>query len=332
MSATVVLEPFPFSVDHRATENNNTQKQKIYIMPTRHGVLFGLMLFAMLLGAVNYNNSMAYILTFLLFSLLLVTVLHTYKNIAGLILNEAQASAIFAGELAHFPLILDNRKGSLRYAITFTKLPAGKWRWRTSKNTEPMTTCNVNAQQFSRVELPIKTIQRGILRAGRIKVSTTFPLGLFRAWSYMEMQQACLVYPKPLGQDTFPPFELSESTGIQGKAAGTDDFSGFRNYHAGDATKDIAWKIYAQQKGLFIKKFSGCDSNRLVLSWNDVAHLPDIEARLSQLCHWLMEAEAQSLLYGLDIPGQMIDASQGDKHLHLCLSSLAKYGLNMNRQ
>lgn len=327
MSRTVVLEPFPFSVDRTRTGSSNTSRQKIYIMPTRHGVLFGVMLFAMLLGAVNYNNSMAYILTFLLFSLLLVTVLHTYKNLAGLILNEAPPAAVFAGEIAHFPLILDNRNSVLRYALTFVKAPARKWRLRSSTTTGQTTRCNVNAKQFNRVQLPVKTARRGVLRAGRITVSTSFPLGLFRAWSYVEMKQDCLVYPKPSGQDAFPPFELSESTGNQGKASGTDDFTGFRNYHAGDATKDIAWKIYAQQKGLFIKKFSGCDSNKLVLSWNDVAHLSDTEARLSQLCHWLIEAEAQSLLYGLEIPGQKIDTSQGDKHLHQCLACLARYGL-----
>ncbi|MEE8234535.1 MAG: hypothetical protein V3R41_07625, partial [Gammaproteobacteria bacterium] len=73
MSETIVLEQYPFSARRTAAENGKTKRQRVYIMPTRHGAVFGLMLFAMALGAINYNNSMAYILTFLLSSLSLVT-------------------------------------------------------------------------------------------------------------------------------------------------------------------------------------------------------------------------------------------------------------------
>ena len=332
MSETVVLEQFPFSVGRSVAENKKTTKQRIYIMPTRHGVLFGLMLLAMLLGAVNYNNSMAFVLTFILFSLLLVTILHTCKNLAGLVINEASPTPVFSGELAKFPLILDNRNGHLRFSISFVRVPK-KWRLFTNAKKSinmgsPTAPCGAKANEFCRVELPIKASQRGLLKAGRVKIYTTFPLGLFKAWSYIDMQQSCLVYPKPAGHNAFPPFKLTETTGIQGNTSGTDDFIGFRNYRAGDSIKDIAWKAYAQQRGLFIKRFSGCGSDKLHLNWNDVAHLTDVEARLSQLCHWIIEAESQFLLYSLAIPGAYIDTGHGEKHLHHCLSSLAKYRLN----
>ena len=332
MSGSVVLEQFPFSNRRTATENIRAKKQRIYIMPTRHGVLFGLMLLAMLLGAVNYNNSMAFILTFLLFSLMLVTILHTCKNLAGLVINEAPPTPVFSGELAKFPLILDNRNDHLRFSIYFVRVPK-KWRLFTiakklNNMDAPTVPCDAMANEFCRVELPIKATHRGMLKAGRVKVYTMFPLGLFKAWSYIDIQQSCIVYPKPAGQKPFPPFKLTEATGIQGNTSGTDDFIGFRNYRAGDSIKDIAWKAYAQQKGLFVKRFSGCGSDKLHLNWNDVAHLPEIEARLSLLCHWIIEAELQSLLYSLEIPGIYIDIGHGEEHLHLCLSSLAKYGLN----
>lgn len=332
MSGSVVLEQFPFSNRRTAAENIRAKKQRIYIMPTRHGVLFGLMLLAMLLGAVNYNNSMAFILTFLLFSLMLVTILHTCKNLAGLVINEAPPTPVFSGEFAIFPLIIDNRNGHLRVSLSFVRVPQ-KWRLITDAKKiinlgTPTAPYDVKANEFCRVELPIKAIQRGLLKAGRVKVYTTFPLGIFKAWSYIDIQQSCLVYPKPVGQMSFPPFKLTEATGIQGKASGTDDFIGFRNYRAGDSIKDIAWKAYAQQRGLFVKRFSGCGSDKLHLDWNDVAHLADIETRLSQLCFWIIEAESQSLQYGLDIPGICIDIGHGEEHLHLCLSTLAKYGLN----
>ena len=334
MSETVVLEQFPFSARRTAAENKKSKRQRIYIMPTRHGALFGLMLFAMLLGAVNYNNSMAYILTFLLCSLSLVTILHTCRNLAGLAINQGLATPVFSGELAKFPLILDNRKGHSRLSISFVSAPEYTWRLikasrKSTGHKFPITSCDIDASKFRRIELPIKAEQRGLLYAGRIKVFTTFPLGLFNAWSTIDMKIPCLVYPRPAGQNAFPAFKLTDATGIQGTASGTDDFIGFRNYQTGDSIKDIAWKAYAQQKGLFVKRFTGSGSNKIHLSWSDVSHLTDIESRLSQLCCWLIEAESQSLQYGLNIPEVCLDTGHGEKHLHLCLASLAKYGLQI---
>jgi len=329
MSETTVLEEFPFSAIQLAANNKKTKRQRIYIMPNRHGVLFGVMLFAMLLGAVNYNNSMTYILTFLLGSLALVTILHTYKNLAGLIINEAPPLPVFSGELAKFPLILDNRNRHLRFAISFIKSSKKKWRLKQTTTNSTITTCNVDQNQLDRIEVPVRSLHRGLLKAGRIKVYTTFPLGLFTAWSYIDMKQVCLVYPKPEGQKSLPAFKQNEDLGLQGVQLGTEDFSGYRNYRAGDPIRDIAWKAYAQQKGLFVKRFTGAGSNKLHLSWGDVSHLPDIESRLSQLCCWLIEAESQSLQYALNIPEVSLDTDHGEKHLHLCLASLAKYDLQI---
>ena len=332
MSETVVLEQFPFSARRTATDKRKTKRQRIYIMPTRHGTLFGLMLFAMLLGAVNYNNSMAYILTFLLCSLSLVTLLHTYRNLAGLIINQTPVSPVFPGELAKFPLILDNRNGQSRLSIFI--VPAPKYKWQliattreSNGNKFPIASCNVDTNKFNRIELSVKAEKRGLLHAGRIKVFTTFPLGLFKAWSYIDMKQACLVYPDPAGQSSFPPSKLSDATGIQGPASGTDDFIGFRNYRAGDSIKDIAWKAYAQQIGLFVKRFSGSGANKLHLSWSDVSNLPDVEIRLSQLCLWIIKAESQSLQYSLELPEIFIDTGHGEDHQHSCLSALAHHNL-----
>ena len=40
--------------------------QRIYILPTRYGMIYATLVFLMLLGAVNYGNNPAHLLTFLL--------------------------------------------------------------------------------------------------------------------------------------------------------------------------------------------------------------------------------------------------------------------------
>ncbi|HWM27174.1 MAG TPA: hypothetical protein VNQ14_01850, partial [Woeseiaceae bacterium] len=42
------------------------RSRRIYILPTGVGAIFALMTFAMLLGSMNYNNNLSFLLTFLL--------------------------------------------------------------------------------------------------------------------------------------------------------------------------------------------------------------------------------------------------------------------------
>ncbi|MFN4148872.1 MAG: hypothetical protein ACK4E4_04895, partial [Rhodocyclaceae bacterium] len=83
-------------------------QRRVYVLPTRGGLLFALSLIVLLIGAINYNLSLGHALVFLLGGLGLVTILHTFRNLAGLSLAVATPAPVFAGETAHFPLILHN--------------------------------------------------------------------------------------------------------------------------------------------------------------------------------------------------------------------------------
>lgn len=50
---------------HDATTTLLTSR-RVYILPTGVGLMFGLMTFAMLLGSMNYNNNLSFVLTFIL--------------------------------------------------------------------------------------------------------------------------------------------------------------------------------------------------------------------------------------------------------------------------
>ena len=72
-----------------------SRRQRLYIFPTRHGLVYAVMLAVMLLGAINYTNNMAYMLTFMLGSLFMVCMLHTYRNLRGLIVTVSEARPAF---------------------------------------------------------------------------------------------------------------------------------------------------------------------------------------------------------------------------------------------
>ena len=324
MPATVVLERLSPAVRRDSTSAVHLTRQRVYILPTRQGLTFFVLLITMLLGAVNYNNSMAYLLTFLLSSLVLVGILHTYRNLAGLVISGEQARPVFAGDTAYFAIIIDNHNAPKRSALSLVLHPHVKHRDHSPAQT---VTTDILRNKRQQVLLPVLPYRRGLLQLDRVMISTCFPLGLFRAWSYLYLDCHCLVYPRPAGKLPLPLPVATVQQGQTGIKSGVDDFAGFRHYHPGDSTRNIAWKILAREQPLLVKRFSGDSSDSLNLGWKTLAHIRDTEDRLSQICAWVIEAESICVDYGLEIPGTIIKPASGEQHKNRCLEALAKYGL-----
>lgn len=323
MTDTIVLEQKPASTGSSSSSHAAT-RNRLYILPTQQGLIYACMLAVMLLGAVNYTNNMAYMLTFLLGSLFLVCMLHTYRNLRGLIVASSDAKPVFAGQTAQFPILFDNRSGRRRNSITIQTWPK-RWVKRKSLN-KGIDNIRLEPAQLHRDFLPVQAQVRGYLHPDRLRIHACWPLGLFRAWSYIESESICIVYPKPQGDPGLPYLVEDPSLHQTGDQTGTDDFTGFRHYHPGDSIRNIDWKVLAREQGLLVKKFSGSGARQLILRWEQTAHLGDTESRLSQLTLWIITAEKNDLRYGLQIPGIQIEVNHGEQHQHRCLAVLAVYG------
>jgi uncharacterized protein (DUF58 family) len=327
---TLTERLLPPSYLSKASDTIQLDRRRIYILPTKQGLIFTILLLTMLLGSINYNNSMAFILTFLLCSMFFVAMLHTFRNLAGLKISATRPEPVFAGNFALFPIIINNREGQTRPAINIINQPKSKGFWQFSSLSNRTVFVNIYAGTTERAMLPVLTHVRGILPLERIMIYTYFPLGLFRAWTYINIDQDCIVYPKPAGTLTLPFTHIENSSGSYGTNDGADDFSGFRNYQPGDSIRKIAWKTFAREQGLLIKKFSGNAINEVILQWDDVLNLNTIEERLSQLCRWIVEADKKNVVYSLQLPSHTIETGIGLAHQHHCLESLARFGLKKN--
>ncbi len=314
MAAAVILESIP------AGGSTGLDRRRVYIFLTRQGFMFALLLIVMLLGAVNYVNSMAYLMTFLLASLFMVCMLHTYRNLRGLVLSAGTAEPVFAGDSARLPLLFDNRGGGARSALRV--FPAPRRRGAVPVAVLEFALAAGTPEQH---HLEVPTTRRGRLAIGRLAVDTRFPLGLFRAWSYIDGGE-CLVYPRPAGSRSLPPAREASSEHEAGRRPGTDDFAGYATYRAGDSIRRIDWRALAREQGLLVKRFSGNGSQRLVLDWALLPESMPVEARLSQLCRWVMEAERHGHEYALVLPGRPLPARSGAQHRHACLEALALFG------
>ena len=183
----------------------------------------------------------------------------------------------------------------------------------------------IDARETLDVELTIPAAQRGWYELPKLKISSTFPLGIFVSWGFFNGARACLVYPAPEGRTDLPnPTTASTSNQTNG-GAGDEDFRGLREYVPGEPVKRIAWKTLAKTDELMTKQFSGDGDNQLVLQWQHTANLPDKEKRLSQLCLWVLSASRAQRPYGLLLPDEFIDVGQGEAHQRRCLRALAEF-------
>ena len=289
-------------------------RRHIYILPTKAGLGFALILFIMLLGSMNYNNSMGYVLTFLLVSMAIVSILHTHRTLLGLRIEAGKVSPVFLGETAQFHLWIDNRRKATRYCLV--------WQHDDPKSQQIIN--NIPENQRININIPFLTTQRGRVFLGRITVYSRFPIGLFHAWSYIHLDMSTLVYPQALGHKDLPLGQNTDNAG-QGNEGCGEDFIGYRDYQLGDSPRHIDWKAVARGQHWMIKQFGGMNTATVWLTWKDVSMLNNIEAALSQLCLWILLAESQGIQYGLKIPGVTLAPNTGEQHRELCLRELALY-------
>lgn len=292
------------------SESIRLNYRRIYILPTQRGLGFVMLITLLLLIAFIYNNNLVYLLCFLLASLFFITILHTVKSIEGLVIRKGQNANIFAGEFAQNSLLIENSANTTRYSV---ELGFAK---------DNMQTVDIQAEQNTRVNLGQRVLKRGWFIAAKPVISSCYPFGLFRAWNSLNIELKTLVYPQPT-QLGCPLPENNSSDGAEGNAQkGQDDFYGLQTYQAGDNIRDIHWRAYAKGQGLFIRQYSGAQSAEIWLDYNQTTGA-DHEARLSQMCRWVLEADKAEVAYGFRLAGLTIEPGRGGAHSTQCLEALA---------
>lgn len=301
-----------------ALENGPVQlsSRRLYILPTRSGLVFAALLLGLLLGAINYGVSLVYLFTFWFTGLAVVAMLHTQRNLSGLVLRAAGAAPVFAGETACFRLRVENPGRLPRQRIALRHAQASG------------AAGDIAASGEALLELPLRQNQRGWRTPGLFAIHGEFPLGLFRCWSVLELDWGVLVYPRP-AEDSLPlPAPDADSDDDeQAPARGEGmEFDGLRGYQPGDASRRIAWKASARGGDkLLTKQFANTSSASLWLSWWRTPER-DVESRLSRLTRWVLDAHAAGLAYGLKLPGRTLPPQIGEAHLRQCLEALARHG------
>ena len=295
--------------------------RRVYIFPSRLGFFFGAALLILLVGSINYALSLGFALTFLLAGIGIAGMVQTTRNLAQLSVRATRAEPVFAGEAARFRVVLDNPTAYERPEILARHGDSGA-----------QCRVDVGANAVAEAELAVPAQRRGWMALGRVMLETRFPVGLFRAWSYVRPEVRCLVYPRPEFAPLPAPAPGLHSGGARAQARGSDDFSGLRAYQVTDSPRHVAWKsvarsdtMHARSDDMLTKQFAG---EAVAELWLDLADLPPslaLETRLSRLAGWILAAERGGALYGLRLPGIEILPDRGDAQRNQCLEALALY-------
>ncbi len=288
-------------------------QRRIFIFPGRVGFFFLLCLVVMLMTAINFQNNLSYALTFLLATLFVIATLHTYANLSGLTIRAVRAQPAFPGQQSEFQLMIERRKRRDHYALHV------KW----PESTEALVSLVDEDSVY--VQLHMAVDKRGWFKPGRLLLESTYPLGLLRCWTWIDLDLHALVYPRPLASPDLPGLASDTPDGAAVPVVGSDDFFGIRDYRRGDSLRHVHWKGLAKGQGLQSKQYTAYAERSVWLDWELFAGL-GVEQRLSHLCYWTLEFDGNNEEYGLRLPGVLIEPGTGDKHRDQVLRALALFG------
>jgi uncharacterized protein (DUF58 family) len=302
----------------RARQGDDTppltlQARRIYILPTAAGLVAAALLFLMLLAGMNYNNSLALLLCFILCGVALVSMHQCHAMLSGLLLLRAEADNSYAGRLGDLRLQFENPQARARSGLQLRCAGCAA----SSFQLPPSSTQSVRLKYQAR--------QRGRQRLDRLELSSTAPLGLFRAWTWLHLPLEVIVYPAPAGARAVPMHRSAARDGARrSRVGGEEEWAGLRPLQESDSPRNVAWKVYARGGPLLVAQYDAPAGAQRLLDFGLLQSLP-LEQRLSQLAQWVLECERRGESYRLQLPQAALPGGLGSAQQRACLEALALY-------
>lgn len=287
--------------------------ERIYILPTRRGLAFIAVVMVMLLASMNYGLNLGYALGFMMVGLFASCLLSTYQNLAQLELQSIAATDTFANEQAQFTVTFAENRNRTRHSINLAVEGAAD-------------RIDIKANSSNSGTLRLHDCSRGLMKLGRVTISSDFPLGLWRGWGYIHSPISTYVYPRVES----PAAELSNQSAITSektkKQFGEQEYNQLKRYQKTDSLGSVAWKQVAKGGDWYSKEFEPENTgNNTVIRWQDTPANFTVEQRLSRMCAWIVAAQADNISFGFELPGVTLKSLPGPEHTKHCLRLLSTH-------
>ncbi|MDR9440392.1 MAG: DUF58 domain-containing protein [Halomonas sp.] len=275
-------------------------QRRLFLIPTRFGLGWAVLVVVLLLFGINYQNSLAYGLAFWLFSVGVVVLLRGWLNLLGVTPGLRLPREAFAGGETRLGVILSARRDR-----TALDLHCGGARGRVNL-----------VDGRGETELALPTPRRGLQPLPWLRLETRWPLGLVRVVAWVRHDVELLVWPHPVEEDE--PVMHHGGTGLD-----ASDFAGLRRFQLGDSPGRVAWKQWSRTGVLATKVFSVPPRQQLWLDYD--ACRGDPERRLSVLCARVLAHHRAGDRYGLRLPGLTLAPGEGEAQRRRALEALARF-------
>ncbi|ABS08192.1 MULTISPECIES: DUF58 domain-containing protein [Shewanella] len=293
--------------------------RSIFILPSGFGLVWlGLVLLLYLFGT-NYQNNLVIGLSILLLSLFNTCILYSYKNLAGLHLRAMTPPEVYAGETLTFPVLISTHHSGHNIQLNYP-------------HNRTYTVQNIGTDEQQAL-VPFEYHQRGQVSPGRLKIESFYPLGLCRAWSHVDLAISHLVFAQPIEAPLLLEADHTQSEQdpllLAGKhVSGIDEFKGLKPHVLGESLKQVAWKQWAQGRGMLSKEFQQPQGDPVWLRLRPDAKR--LETQLSQLSWQINKLTQLEQYFGLHLQTPMgedilIAPSIGHNHRIACHKALALY-------
>ena len=291
--------------------------RNVFIMPTRFGYVYLIFVVLLFLLATNYQNNVIMLLSYLMASLFITTMMHSFYNLSGIVLSADNKAAGYANQNISFPinLTVPNKRVDLSFCFDdqqTTHLP---------KSVKGEQTIHVSCHYEN----------RGVYNSGRLKVWSEYSFGLFITWTRIDFDHQCTVYPEAITLNNSknsltgkPKNNVNVETSVLEYKPGTDEFFELKSHVLGESLSRIAWKQFARGQGLLTKHYQ---KNEGSIRWLKIADMPNhgLEKQLQYLCFLVNEYNYAGQIFGLDLGIQKIYPAQGESHFKQCLTALAVF-------
>ncbi|WP_376696505.1 DUF58 domain-containing protein [Wenzhouxiangella sp. EGI_FJ10305] len=285
--------------------------RRIFILPTRFGWMLGLLMGAMLIGSLNFNNNLGLFTTFVIAATAVNSMLLAFRNLDGLHLRHGSARPVHAGDPVTWRLAAVNHGERDRHGLRL-------------KGPGSDTVFAVPSSETREITIELDARRRGWHRPGRLRVETTQPLGLFRAWSWIEPSTPFLVWPQPAAHaPPLPGGGNAQSAHHKQAREEGEDFHSLRRWREGDPLHRIAWKASQRHQTLLSREFQREQSREVVLSL-ERAPGRDREERIRIVTAWILRAEEENRPWALDLGDERFGPDRSESHKHACMRALAE--------
>ena len=283
------------------------------VSPTVNGIGFLCSVLVLFLFGVNYNSNLLFTMCFILIGVMMVCFWLNITNVKAIKAVAVTVQPVHQGQNLEYKVDVLN-EGKRDHVDL---LANGEW---------VADIANAEQQQWI---INNKANKRGQQEALLLRISSRWPLGLFKSARNLIELPSVVVYPE-VASSGVPRYSIEGDEAHLHNDA--DSLVGLKEYQPGDNARRIDWRAMARRDQLQVKLFDGGSGDASVwLDWDDTMNLA-YEQRISRLCRWIIDYHQQGTEFGLRLPGFGAAPANSYSHLHQCLYQLASMPHQMNSE